>query len=156
RMKGTALVRNRALLHSLVSLILVFTLASFMSGCGGAQSAPPAPAPNTGGNNGGGGNTGGGGSGGGTGDGGGTGGGGGTPTDITALNHIIFMFQENRSFDHYFAHLNTYRVNKGWGGPNDVDTLDALSTVPSNPADDNAPLNWTTSNASTVTLDGTS
>ena len=150
-------MRNRALLHSLVSLILLFALAFLMSSCGGTQSAPPAPAPSTGGNTGGGG----GGNGGGGGSGGGGTGGGGTPTptDITALNHIIFMFQENRSFDHYFAHLNTYRVNKGWGGPSDVDTLDSAALAakgfsPQNPADDSAPLSWTSANATTVTLNG--
>src|SRR5690242_17018818 len=149
-MKGTALVRNRAPSHSIVSLILVFTLAIFMSSCGGTQSAstappsappanppsqppstpptqPPPPPP--------------------------------TPTDITALNHIIFMFQENRSFDHYFGHLNTYRHNQGWGGMSDVDTLDSTALAASgfdlsNPADDSSPLSWTTANATTVTLNG--
>ena len=64
------------------------------------------------------------------------------------------MFQENRSFDHYFAHLNTYRHANGWGGTNDVDTLDALSSPASNPADDSAPLSWTSSNATSVTING--
>ncbi len=31
------------------------------------------------------------------------------------------MVQENRSFDHYFAKLNDYRVANGYGGPSDVD-----------------------------------
>jgi phospholipase C len=35
------------------------------------------------------------------------------------VNHIIFMIQENRSFDHYFGHLNAYRVRQGL--PADVD-----------------------------------
>lgn len=145
-------MRKPALLRSIFSLMLVFALAILMSSCGGTQSAPPAPASNPSGNNGGGNNGGGGGGGGGT-------GGGGTPPDIHALNHIIFMFQENRSFDHYFAHLNTYRVNKGWGGPSDVDTLDSTALantgfVAQNDADADAPFNWTTSNAATVTLNG--
>src|SRR5690242_20118989 len=152
-MKGTALVRKRALSHSIVSLFLLFVLAILMSSCGGTQSAPPAPAPNPGGNSGGSGGTGGGGGGGGTGG----GGGGTTPADITALNHIIFMFQENRSFDHYFAHLNHYRMEHVGGGPHDVDTLDSdtFGPAPTNPADIDAPLSWTTSNAATVTLNGT-
>jgi phospholipase C len=64
------------------------------------------------------------------------------------------MFQENRSFDHYFAHLNTYRQAHSWGGPKDVDTLDALSTPPTNPADAFAPISWTSSNATSVTING--
>ncbi len=28
------------------------------------------------------------------------------PKDITAINHVIFMMQENRSFDSYFGHLS--------------------------------------------------
>jgi phospholipase C len=31
--------------------------------------------------------------------------------DISNLNHIIFLVQENRSFDNYFGQLATYRVN---------------------------------------------
>jgi phospholipase C len=30
------------------------------------------------------------------------------PHDITSVNHIIVMLQENRSFDHYFGHLMDY------------------------------------------------
>lgn len=47
----------------------------------------------------------------------------GNPGDITAVNHIIFMAQENRSFDSYFGKLNEYRVAHGFGGPTDVDGL---------------------------------
>lgn len=67
------------------------------------------------------------------------------------------MFQENRSFDHYFAHLNTYRQANGWGGPTDVDTLDNPTTVPqvpTNPADTFAPLSWSSTNATSVTING--
>src|ERR1051326_6525573 len=39
--------------------------------------------------------------------------------NITKINHIIFMAQENRSFDHYFGHLNDFRVSQGLGA--DVD-----------------------------------
>ncbi len=31
--------------------------------------------------------------------------------DLSNLNHIIFMLQENRAFDNYFGELATYRVN---------------------------------------------
>ncbi|MCU1286149.1 MAG: Phospholipase [Acidobacteriales bacterium] len=40
---------------------------------------------------------------------------------ITALNHIIFMLQENRSFDSYFGKLNDYRTSLGL--PAEVDGL---------------------------------
>ena len=80
----------------------------------------------------------------------------GSPGNITALNHIVFMFQENRSFDHYFAHLNSYRKANGWGGANDVDTLDALTSVPTNPADADAPLSWNSTNAVSVSINGAS
>jgi hypothetical protein len=38
-----------------------------------------------------------------------------TPADLTAVNHIIFMMQENQSFDRYFGQLNTYRQARGLG-----------------------------------------
>src|SRR5947208_15884996 len=38
---------------------------------------------------------------------------------VTAVNHIIYMMQENRSFDHYFGQLNAYRQSQGLGA--DVD-----------------------------------
>jgi phospholipase C len=43
--------------------------------------------------------------------------------DINSVQHIIFLAQENRSFDVYFGKLNEYRVANGWGGPSDVDGL---------------------------------
>src|SRR5690242_12885314 len=39
--------------------------------------------------------------------------------DLKSVNHIIFMLQENRSFDHYFGMLNEYRKTQGF--PQDVD-----------------------------------
>src|SRR5881394_2842106 len=30
-----------------------------------------------------------------------------------AANHIIYMMQENRSFDHYFGQINSYRQSQG-------------------------------------------
>src|ERR1041384_1013119 len=35
------------------------------------------------------------------------------PGNINAINHIVFMLQENRSFDNYFGKLNDYRAGKG-------------------------------------------
>jgi phospholipase C len=43
------------------------------------------------------------------------------PPGLTSINHIIFMLQENRSFDHYLGHLNDYRHNVFGLGINDVD-----------------------------------
>ncbi len=61
--------------------------------------------------------------------GGGTGGGTGGSGSATAINHVIFMLQENRSFDNYFGMLNPYRKANGWnigadGKEYDVDGLD--------------------------------
>lgn len=42
---------------------------------------------------------------------------------INSINHIVFMFQENRSFDHYFGKLNDYRASLGL--PQDVDGIPA-------------------------------
>ena len=39
----------------------------------------------------------------------------GAPTGISKVNHIIFMLQENRSFDQYFGKLNDYRATQGLG-----------------------------------------
>lgn len=46
-----------------------------------------------------------------------------TPNDIHAVNHIILVMQENRSYDHYFSKLNAYRNAHGLG-PADVDVAD--------------------------------
>ena len=48
-------------------------------------------------------------------------GGGGGGGSLTAINHIIFVADENRSFDTYFGKLNEYRVAQGL--PADVDGL---------------------------------
>jgi phospholipase C len=55
--------------------------------------------------------------------------------DITKINHIVFMAQENRSFDHYFGHLNQYRAAQGL--PTDVDGTPANAA---NPADDGSSI----------------
>ncbi len=41
--------------------------------------------------------------------------------DLTSINHIIFISQENRSFDTYFGKLNEYRAKNGL--PTDVEGL---------------------------------
>ncbi len=54
---------------------------------------------------------------------------------INAINHVILMLQENRSFDHYFGMLNPYRKANGWnmgddGKDYEVDGIDdKLNTV---------------------------
>jgi len=51
------------------------------------------------------------------------------PSDLQSLHHIIFMVQENRSFDHYLGHLNQYRQTLGL--PQDVDGMPANASNPS-------------------------
>src|SRR5690349_24813636 len=48
---------------------------------------------------------------------------------IKSINHIIFMVQENRGFDHYFGKLNDYRTAHKL--PADVDGLPATASNPS-------------------------
>src|SRR5579859_3275035 len=51
--------------------------------------------------------------------------------DLSKLNHIIFMAQENRSFDHYFGHLGDYRASLGLTAG-----IDGTPAGAANPADD--------------------
>lgn len=55
--------------------------------------------------------------------------------DISKINHIVFMAQENRSFDHYFGHLNAYRALQGLGAD-----VDGTPAAVSNPADDGSQI----------------
>ena len=50
---------------------------------------------------------------------------------LQSINHIIFMMQENRSFDAYFGKINDYRASLGLG--RDADDLEQDFT---NPGDD--------------------
>src|SRR5256714_4387641 len=69
-------------------------------GVGGATPVPSTPGPNNG------------------------------PTgDVSAINHIIFMSQENRSFDTYFGHMNEYRASLGLS-----QNVDGMPADASNPA----------------------
>jgi phospholipase C len=43
---------------------------------------------------------------------------------ILSVNHVIFMLQENRSFDSYFGMLNPYRRANGWNIGDDHKTYD--------------------------------
>src|SRR4051794_15217590 len=47
------------------------------------------------------------------------------PADMTAVKHIIYMLQENRSFDQYFGQLNAYRQEKGFSTDVDVTPANA-------------------------------
>jgi phospholipase C len=46
------------------------------------------------------------------------------PGSVKSINHVIFMLQENHSFDDYFGMLNTYRKNNGFSTTDDVDGID--------------------------------
>jgi phospholipase C len=48
---------------------------------------------------------------------------------IASVQHIIFMLQENRTFDNYFGQLNQYRAKQGL--PQDVDGLSSNASNPS-------------------------
>ncbi len=50
------------------------------------------------------------------------------PALDAAVSHIVFMVQENRGFDHYFGHLNAYRVANGFHA--DVDGTPANASNP--------------------------
>ncbi|HEV3038918.1 MAG TPA: alkaline phosphatase family protein [Candidatus Angelobacter sp.] len=50
---------------------------------------------------------------------------------LSAINHIIFMAQENRSFDTYFGHLNDYLATLGL-----PPAIDGMPANAANPADD--------------------
>lgn len=62
--------------------------------------------------------------------GGGTGGGSTPPggTLNTSINHIVYMLQENRSFDHYLGKLNDYKIAHGY--PGEVDGLPPNASNP--------------------------
>jgi phospholipase C len=60
---------------------------------------------------------------------------------VTKVQHVIFMLQENRSFDSYFGMLNPYRRSNGWnvgddGKTYDVDGIDDKLTTITNQDDE--------------------
>jgi phospholipase C len=60
---------------------------------------------------------------------------------IQSIDHVIFMLQENHSFDNYFGMLNPYRVANGWSVGDDgvtyqVDGIDDKLTTISNVDDE--------------------
>ncbi|QEE29571.1 hypothetical protein FTW19_17160 [Terriglobus albidus] len=44
--------------------------------------------------------------------------------DLQSIRHVIFMLQENHSFDQYFGMLNPYRLTNNWNVGNDGKTYD--------------------------------
>ena len=61
-----------------------------------------------------------------------------TPTSTATLqsvNHIVFMLQENRSFDNYFGQLNAYRASLGLAQDAD-DLVKPLEPINPNPTHD--------------------
>jgi len=58
------------------------------------------------------------------------------PHDITAINHIIVITQENRSFDHYFGHLTDYWTQNNYPQATNGTTFDGTPADASN-VDDN-------------------
>ncbi len=63
------------------------------------------------------------------------------PGSINSVNHVIFMLQENHTFDNYFGMLNPYRVANGWtkgddGNTYNVDGIDDKLTTISNKDDE--------------------
>jgi phospholipase C len=63
------------------------------------------------------------------------------PGTVSLVKHVIFMLQENRSFDSYFGMLNPYRVAHGWnvgddGNTYNVDGIDDKLATTSNVDDE--------------------
>jgi|CZKL01.1.fsa_nt_gi phospholipase C len=57
------------------------------------------------------------------------------PPGIESINHVVFMLQENHTFDNYFGMLNPYRAANGWDVGDDGNTYmvdgidDKLKTI---------------------------
>ncbi len=59
------------------------------------------------------------------------------PAGITAVNHVVILIQENRSFDHYFGQMTAYRQANGIpinGSPANIDDLSSGSFSNISPA----------------------
>jgi phospholipase C len=130
-------------------LVLSALLLSALFGCQGITNNNP---------------TGGSGNGGGSGSGSGGGGGGGTPPPAnleTSVNHIVFLVQENRSFDHYFGALRQYWADYGYpdqsfAGLPQFPKSTPVGPAPTNPGCDPAfpfPGNDCTMNASSPAVE---
>jgi phospholipase C len=83
----------------LSSLLLGAAFATLVVGCGGVSGSKAAPSPTPGPA-------------------------GPPPAGITAVNHVVILLQENRSFDHYFGQMTAYRQANGIpinGSPANID-----------------------------------
>ena len=63
------------------------------------------------------------------------------PGSVNSINHVVFMLQENHSFDNYFGMLNPYRKTHNWnigddGKDYEVDGIDDKLTTISNVDDE--------------------
>ncbi len=94
-------VKKALLLYSLLFVVLLLLTGCQGVGVAGSSSPTPTPMPSP------------------------------TPETLQSVNHIIFMMQENRSFDAYFGKLNDYRASLGLSR-----SVDDLETNFTNPADD--------------------
>jgi len=63
-----------------------------------------------------------------------------TAGSLQSVDHVVFMLQENHTFDNYFGMLNPYRISNGWSKGDDgntytVDGIDDKLTTISNQND---------------------
>ncbi len=65
------------------------------------------------------------------------------PASMASLKHIVFTFQENRSFDTYFGRMNEYRALNGVND-NAVDERDVTKTMPDIAGQQIAPYHFQT------------
>ncbi|MGA7339176.1 MAG: alkaline phosphatase family protein [Terracidiphilus sp.] len=68
------------------------------------------------------------------------------PGTFDSIDHVIFMMQENHTFDNYFGMLNPYRKSNGWsvgddGQEYDVDGIDDKLNTISNQDDEGTSYN---------------
>jgi phospholipase C len=68
-----------------------------------------------------------------------------TSSPMKSLNHIVWMFQENRSFDTYFGQLGAYRAANGFGAATDIDGLPADASNPNGAGVTTTAYHFTTS-----------
>jgi phospholipase C len=66
-------------------------------------------------------------------------------SDLDKIHHVIFMLQENHTFDDYFGMLNPYRRTNGWnigedGKEYDIDGIDDKLDTISNDTDEGAKI----------------
>jgi phospholipase C len=71
---------------------------------------------------------------------------GGSSGSVQSVDHVVFMLQENRSFDTYFGMLNPYRQSNNWtvsedGNTYTVDGIDDKLTQFANPDDQGQSFN---------------